>query len=93
MVTKEVWDEAWPEYRALRSQLHRDTRDKADPTRELRDTLPGSREELQKKMREHEVFLLLCFCCLEKRLGRNLRSTDFTDVPINRPIFLGTQIS
>jgi len=89
MVTKAVWDEAWPEYRKLRPKLHAEARQKADPDG-MRKYDP---EGFKKRLREHEVFLLLCFCCLEKRLGRNLQSTDFTDVPINRPIFLGTKIS
>jgi len=28
----------------------------------------------------------LCFDCLERRLGRNLKHTDFTDAPINKTI-------
>jgi len=29
----------------------------------------------------------LCLPCVERRLGRPLRRDDFTDVPINAPIF------
>jgi hypothetical protein len=39
------------------------------------------------------VFLLLCFDCLSKRLGRVLCMEDFAPVPINRAIRLGYELA
>ena len=33
------------------------------------------------------IYGMLCIGCLEKRLGRKLRKTDFTDAFINSPKF------
>jgi len=38
--------------------------------------------------------VLLCFDCLEKRLGRNLRKNDFDlEIPVNAGIKLGIRFS
>ena len=54
--------------------------------RELRSLLATS-ANTDGKMR-----LLLCLSCLERKLGRPLVVSDFTDVPINDKIFIGVRI-
>lgn len=41
---------------------------------------------LRRNLRPH---IVLCFNCLERRLGRRLTLDDFTEDNINRPILLG----
>jgi hypothetical protein len=86
MVHKHVWDEAWPEYAQLRSTLVKEAKKRVDPNGTLAAT---DRAEFKRRMREEKVSLLLCFNCLEIRLGRRLMVDDFTPAPINRPIQLG----
>ena len=90
MVHDEVWLEAWPGYRKARSALHREARAEADPEGTLRKSDP---EAYRVELRKHQVFLVLCFNCLEERLGRGLRLEDFKErAPINRGIFLGAAL-
>jgi hypothetical protein len=86
MVHKHVWDAAWPEYAQLRSVLTKETRRRIDPKGTLATTNP---REFKRRMREEHACLLLCFNCLEIRLGRRLMIEDFTPAPVNRAVRLG----
>jgi hypothetical protein len=78
MVRRETWVRAWPEYDSLR-----------------REILAKRRELLRDPDRAFPVskFLLLCFDCLERRLGRPLTVDDFDlDLIVNEPIRLGMRL-
>lgn len=47
----------------------------------------------QRKLEDPKNHTCVCIPCVEKRLGRDLRITDFVEAPINRNIFLGYRIA
>lgn len=61
---------------------------------------PDYEEERMRRRRQwrHDgtgsFFCLLCFACLEKRLGRKLTANDFNlELPINKPIAFGMRLA
>lgn len=78
MVKRHVWLQAWPDYEELR----------ADILERRKACLKNP--ELAAPVHR---FLLLCFSCLEKRLGREMVADDFDlDLCVNEPIRLGIRI-
>lgn len=90
MLRDEVWLEAWPEYAEVRRLMWGRVAMKVDPDRTLR---AKDREEFHRAIQREREFLLLCFSCVEKRLGRLLVLGDFKDAPINRAIRLGVEMA
>ena len=92
MVKDSIWNKAVPEQPEIEQENRLKLRAWRDNFKTLDQRRHPTREEVTHFKRKHCRSCVLCFNCLEKRLGRNLGLDDFTDASINRPILLGYAI-
>jgi hypothetical protein len=85
MVTDMVWRAAWPTYVQDKSVLKRVYAEKFPGRHEITPTglKPKPKASLHA---EHAVYGMLCLECLEMKLGRRLKISDFTEAKINNDI-------
>jgi len=92
MVHRYVWNVAWPDYiERTRERTQKFRKWKAEF--EVENEQPPLKLHIKQWREKNWKHLVLCFGCLETRLGRNLTIDDFTEVNSNRGIRLGLVIA